>query len=373
MKPSFKYFPLVMSLLLNLNAHARVFFVNNTNDSTAATSLRGAIIAANNNTEQGKHDYLFGAPPQKHHVYRLTISGADEFVGLTGDLNVNRGNLFIEGYTTNVTIDATGLGDRVFQVSGAHLTLENLIITGGTAPTGSTNSFDGEFGGAIENLGTLFLDRCTITNNTSGEGQYIGENEPSTNSGDGGEGGPITIGGPPFEPLFGSGGGDGGGIFNFGTLEAKNCVFAGNVCGTGFDGGSGGDGGAIANNGTCLVMNCIISGNQSGDGGVPVENAFGAGGSGGTGGGIFNFNQGKMTLKHCVIDANASGQGVDGDFSGNGGNGGGIYNVGKLEIDFFDDIGKQLVKRGKMALLPVVVVVVVGWAVSAVVSLMAAS
>lgn len=209
MKPSFKYFPLVMSLLLNLNAHARVFFVNNTNDSTAATSLRGAIIAANNNTDR-ENMIILGAPPQKHHVYRLTISGADEFAGLTGDLNVNRGNLFIEGYTTNVTIDATGLGDRVFQVSGpTHLTLENLIITGGASPTGSTNFPDGEFGGAIENFATLSLNRCIVTNNTSGDGQYIGENAPSTNSSGSGGGGPITIGGPPFEPPFGSGGGEG--------------------------------------------------------------------------------------------------------------------------------------------------------------------
>ena len=74
----------------------------------------------------------------------------------------------------DITIDATGLGDRVFQVSSrASLTLENLKITGGTAVVGSGFFADGESGGAIFNEGSLTLQDCIISNNASGGGQFM--------------------------------------------------------------------------------------------------------------------------------------------------------------------------------------------------------
>jgi hypothetical protein len=75
---------------------------------------------------------------------------------------------------SNVTIDATGLGDRIFQVStNARLTLENLTLKGGEAAAGNGLFASGQFGGAIYNSGTLVLENCVITNNTSGGGQSI--------------------------------------------------------------------------------------------------------------------------------------------------------------------------------------------------------
>src|ERR1039457_7306768 len=102
--------------------------ITSTSDKTSANSLRGAILRAN---KFGGNNIIILA---RNH-YQLTISGADEDACRTGDLDITRGNLTITGLSrSQVTIDATGLGDRVFHVlPGAHLTLVNLVVTGGSA------------------------------------------------------------------------------------------------------------------------------------------------------------------------------------------------------------------------------------------------
>lgn len=312
---------LLVVFLFSLHCSARIIIVTDTNDTTKVTSLRGAILEANRH--RGQNTIILGRDPNpRHHsgvwVYRLTIPGADETAGLKGDLNITRGELTIMGASSNVTIDATGLGDRVFDVSvGARVTLENLIITGGKPPANTKLFGSGEYGGAILNSGTLFLENCIISNNFAGDGkQNLEGNSP----------------GPE--------GGEGGAIFNFGILWVSNCAIVGNASGAGFNAGFGGDGGGIRNYGYCLLNNSIISGNEAGSGGNPAGNEAGLGGPGGNGGGI--FNSGTMILEQCIVAANNAGQGASGAVSplgfggwgGNGGNGGGIYNVGNLEIDF---------------------------------------
>jgi hypothetical protein len=272
-------------------ARAAVFVVTDTNDTIKITSLRGACIAANR--IGGNSTIILGMVrgprdnQQRQWIYRLTISGANEEAGRTGDLNITRGRLTIISANSNVVIDATGLGDRVFQVSSnAHLTLENLAVRGGTAPGGTGIFADGEPGGAIFNAGTLILEHCVITNNASGGGQYV--------EGNGG----------------GTGGGDGGGIYNTGALWANECAIVGNSSGAGFDGIYGGNGGGIRNDGFCFLTNCTVSGNYAGGGGGPAGNAGGFGSTGGNGGGI--FNSGTMILGGCVIGANAAGLGASG-------------------------------------------------------------
>jgi hypothetical protein len=306
-------------------AKAMVFIVSETDDTVEVTSLRGAVIAANR--IGGTNTILLGQTFNQHRgqprqwVYQLTISGADEDAALTGDLDITNGNLTIISAGQNVTIDATGLGDRAFQIFlGASLTLKNLVIKGGTAPTGYGLFANGEAGGAIYNSGTLVLEKCVITNNASGGGSYV--------EGNGG----------------GTGGGEGGGIYNNGTLSASDCVISGNVSGAGVDGADGGTGGGIRNDGICFLTLCIINGNQGGTGGGPAGNFAGSGGSGGNGGGI--FNSGTIVLKNCIISGNFGGQGASGGspgfetfdtpggWGGNGGSGAGIYNVGKMQLDF---------------------------------------
>jgi len=314
----------VVLFLFELQAQARIYVVTDTNDTTKITSLRGAIIDAN---RHGGNNTIILGQQRSPRVYQLAISGGDEDAARTGDLDITRANLTIMGIGSNVAIDATGLGDRVFQVfPHASLTLENLTITGGTAPQAQFGSFytptkGAENGGAIYNGGVLMLKDCVITNNSSGGG--------NGNPGNGG----------------GTSGGDGGGIYNSGTLTMANCIVAGNSSGTGADGASGGNGGGIKNDGACYLTDCVISENQSGAGGAPDGNAFGFGGSGGDGGGI--YNSGTIVLNNCIVSVNTSGQGISGGdpeglitlsapggWGGSGGDGSGIYNAGQMRLNF---------------------------------------
>ena len=311
-------------------ATARVYVVTNTNDTISVNSLRGAVIAANrsreNNTIILGQVFKERRNPPHQWIYRLTISGADEDAARTGDLGITRGNLTIVGASSNVTIDATGLGDRVFQVfSNAHLTLENLTITGGKAPQAQFGSFymrtlAAEMGGAIYNAGVLVLSDCIITNNSSGDG--------NGNPGNG----------------WGKDGGDGGGIYNFGTLQANHCTIIRNMAGAGVQGSQGGSGGGIRNAGICVLTSCVVRGNRSGAGGGPDAGA-GGGGYGGNGGGI--FNSGTVILNECIVNANVAGQGSGGGdpsgfvtvfsaggWGGAGGSGGGVYNNGQIQLNF---------------------------------------
>jgi hypothetical protein len=257
----------VMLLLLIAEAHAHIYNITNTNDTTEVTSLRGAIIDANHS---GGNNIIFlgrGGPyrgeyRQSHQgTYPLTIPGADEGAARTGDLNITRGQLTIVGVGSNVTINATGLGDRVFQVfSNAHLTLSHVIIMGGTAPGNGESFSDGEPGGGIYNAGTLVLNNCVVTGNSSGGGNFLMGNAGGTS------------------------GGGGGGIYNSGILSLYHSVVAGNSAGGGADGGWGGNGGGIENDGVCVLKGCVIRENQSGTGGAPEGNEGGFGGPAGVAG-----------------------------------------------------------------------------------------
>ena len=312
-------------LLFSLQAQGRVYVVTDTRDTIKVTSLRGAIMDANSH---GGNNTIILGQQRRQQIYRLTLSGADEDAARKGDLDITRGNLIISGAVSKTTIiDATGLGDRVFQVfPHANLTLANLTITGGTAPQAQSGSFytptkGAESGGAIYNAGGLMLKDCVITNNSSGGG--------NSNPGNGG----------------GRPGGDGGAIFNSAELTMINCSVAGNFCGGGVDGASGGNGGGIYNVGTSALSECHIGGNASGDGGPPGGNAFGFAGSGGDGGGV--YNTGSMILINCTVGDNLGGQGKNGGApgivsignipgapGGDGGNGAGIYNSGQLKLTF---------------------------------------
>ena len=296
-------------LLFSLQAQGRIYVITNTNDTTKMTSLRSAIIDAN---RQGGNNTIILGQQRQQMTYRLTLSGADEDAARTGDLDVTRGNLTIIGVGSNVTVDATGLGDRVFQVfPRASLTLANLTVTGGAAPgNGDSYLVSGESGGAIFNAGILSLEHCIITNNSSGGG-YSSE-------------------------------GDGGGIYNLGAMTMNDCIVAGNSAGTGADAATGGNGGGIKNDGNCHLTGCVLFENQSGAGGQ--HDLFGFAGSGGDGGGV--YNSGTLTACKCIISGNSTGLGADGGVpgispigvpaspGGEGGNGAGIYNVGSLRLQF---------------------------------------
>jgi hypothetical protein len=312
---------LVTALLSVWCARGSVFVVTDTNDSTRITSLRGAIIAANFRGGERSNAILLGSPELTRRAPRgstfyLTIPGPDEANAFTGDLDITSGNLIIFGAGKNVTIDASGLGDRAFHVhKNAGLILENVAIIGAHAATGQQWGYEGEPGGAIYNEGTLTMGNCTVSGCSSGAGGYS----------DGNAGQPS--------------GGSGGGIYNVGTLFMTGCLLSSNYCG-GLSFGGEGLGGGIWNSGTASLMACILEGN-AGSGAQTIQ---GIGGNGGSGGGL--YNTGTLNLYDCTVRRNFSGGGAGGglpDWSsmetpggpgGAGGNGGGVYNSGKLRLDW---------------------------------------
>lgn len=319
------YFSFGLLALLGFRTEARVFIVTDSSDSTNITSLRGAIVAANQ--LGGQNTIRFGAPAGEGNtiatVYHLTIAGALEDHAQTGDLDIERGTLTIDGQRQDIVIDATGLGDRIFRVhAGARLFLAHLTLTGGRAPhaaeaTALLNERGTGNGGAIYNAGSLNVKQCVFTNNASGDGaSYSGI--PRNNPGD-----------------------DGGAIYNANKAVLVNCTLTQNQGGTGNDGSEGGQGGGIRNDGNCVLTLCNITGNSSGMGGSTVGSFHGYGGSSGGGGGIYNL--GTMLLNKCNVSGNhcpkaadgvtLEGENGSGSYGGYGGNGGGILNAGHLQIE----------------------------------------
>jgi hypothetical protein len=349
----FKIVPLLAACLwISHLSHGATYKVSDPSDTTNITSLRGAILQAN--LRGGNNRILLA-----ENVYQLSLAGAGENNGLTGDLDITRGTLAIIGATSNVVITAAGLNDRVLHVhSRAHVTLSSLIITGGTTVGGTNGLFSaggsGVDGAGIYNEGMLTLLNCVVNGNSTGPGgkAYFG-----------------------YAP---GAGGNGGGIYNTGALFAKDSVISGNSTGSGAGGdlngtaGSGGNGAGIYNAGQAALSDSTIGGNTTGSGGIGYTNSSnggrsgngagvynlnslvlirstvsgnlcgvggnagggpgsGIGGAGGDGGGICNAGAGTTTLKLSTISSNisgAGGTGGDGGAGGPGGNGGGIFNTG---------------------------------------------
>jgi hypothetical protein len=139
--------------------------------------------------------------------------------------------------------------------------------------------------------------------------------------------------------------GNGGGIYNAGTLRLDNLILSGNSTSggaggaAGQSGGQGGSGGGIWNGGTCFVNRCSFSSNHTGAGGSGgyAEYSPGSGGGGGDGGGIYNVSQ--MALTNCTVSNNSCGGGGNGagsslfaGFGGSGGRGAGVCSGGSLVL-----------------------------------------
>lgn len=172
-----------------------------------------------------------------------------------------------------------------FLVTPQFWQLDILVRTAGAGADGS----------GIHNQGTLTLNRSTVRNNQTSDGE----------SGTG-----LVTGGR---------GGRGAGIFNAGTLTINQSSIYGNSTGSGgagglAGGGTGGDGAGIYNNGTLVIQNSTISENFTGSGGSGTPS-----GRSGQGGGI--YNAGTLTAVHVTLNGN----------SGAGG-GGGIFNGGSSSL-----------------------------------------
>ncbi|MBI3448331.1 MAG: putative Ig domain-containing protein [Acidobacteria bacterium] len=212
-------------------------------------------------------------------TYNLTISGADEDLGLTGDLDI----------TDDVTIIGIGTTDiqssvgRILHVLSGNVSIIGLRLSQGDA---NNDPGSGRAGGAVHNEAgsTLTLTQCTMTINQAQGG--------------------------------------GGGIFNAGTLSLNASTLTTNsAVGTS-------RGGAVLNAGTMTVTNCTLSGNSSTEGGGGIYNAPGAtlilnnvtlignSSTGGVGGGGINADPNSAVILSNTIMAGNTASGPNDDCEG---------------------------------------------------------
>ncbi len=224
-------------------------------------ALREAILAANANASidgcpagsPGEDTIVLDAA-----TYALTIAGAGEDSGATGDLDVTE-DLVLAGRGAALTsVSAAGLGDRVLQIAaGATVRVQDLTITGGNLLGGPSESVSG---GGISNAGQLTLRRAKVSGNAAtggatgnggaarGAGVFSAESadlhldnaEVSDNLAKGGYGAAYccTNQDPCYCFIVGSGGAaSGGGIASLGTLTIERSIIDGNEV----MGGNGGE------------------------------------------------------------------------------------------------------------------------------------
>jgi CSLREA domain-containing protein len=307
--------------------------VNSTSDAAAndgLCTLREAITSANVNADSGAASGECAAGTGDDTI-TFSVTGTINLTGALPDIN---SNLTIGGPgSSQLTVRRDTGGDyRIFTVSNVTAAISGLTVTNGRTPDGTPANFgsNGGDGGGIANFGTLTLTDVTVTANATGVG------------GAGNNGG-------------GDGGG-GGGVFNQGTLTMTSCVISGNTTGRGGDcpnfAGRGGDGGGVLSMFNTADLNDVsITNNTAGDSGT------GNGGFGGMGGGLMVRGVSSMTLTNSTVSDNKSGNSSGGTngfgggamvngtlfvsgstFSANttGGPGGGLMNQGSGTLKMFN-------------------------------------
>ena len=225
-------------------------------------------------------------------------------------------NLSVIGYPASVAgpvvVVINGQGrNTVVRISdsGAQVTLSNLTITGGSAPSN---------GGGVNNAGTLTINNSTISGNGASNGGGIYN------------AGTLTI---SHSAIAGNSGSDGGGVNNAGTLTMFNSTITGNSASTGggisgpgtltinnstIYGNSGSNGGGVAGGGTLTISNSLIGGNSASTGGgigdpglggtATIFNSTIYGNSAGPGGGIYNTSR-TLTISNSTLYGNSGNDG----------------------------------------------------------------
>lgn len=185
----------------------------------------------------------------------MTIAGADEDLGLTGDLDI-----FAD--VTIIGLGTTRIESQVGRV--IHVLSGNVSITGLTLVFGDANNDvgSGKAGGAVHNSAgsTLTLNNCTVTDST-GQG------------GGGGifNGGTLTLNASTMNINSALGTSPGGAVLNAGMMTITNSTLSGNSA-------TAGGGGIFSTAGSTLVMNNVtVVSNQStggtGGGGIRIDAA----------------------------------------------------------------------------------------------------
>jgi hypothetical protein len=260
-------------------------------DAGGACTLRAAVMETNALAEADE----ISLPPG---TYVLSIAGAGEDAGATGDLDVTddltlTAPVIVNGASEpSAVVDGGGL-DRVLQItSGAAATISGVTIRNGRPEAG---------GGGIANDGSLVLSIVAVTDNRSIFGAGI-HNRGALTLTHSNIRRNIAIPSPPISFP------GGGGILNEANLAIDDSTVADNQAD---------DGGGISSSGALALTRVTVSGNTA-SGEAPHGIA-----GGGRGGGIISF-AGSITAENVTISGNEAAA-LDGLSGGSGGLGGGIF------------------------------------------------
>jgi len=251
--------------------------VSTTADSGSG-SLRQAIADA---AARPGADTIVFDPALNGQRIHLTTSASNSAITIN-----DSGGLAIDASAlpNGMTIDDGSASTyRLFSVQGGFLILRRLTLANG----GGSGFYSS--GGAINNLGNLTLDCCTL----------------SGNSGAIANAGTMTL--TQCTLSANSSQGSGGAITNDGTMTLTQCTFSGNS--------SRGSGGAISNNHSMTLTQCTLSGNSSEGYGGAIANGgtavvmqstlAGNIANGGYGGAIANGGLGGGAfLSQCTLTGN---------------------------------------------------------------------
>ncbi|HEY9165365.1 MAG TPA: choice-of-anchor J domain-containing protein, partial [Candidatus Kryptonia bacterium] len=264
--------------------------------STGTVSLRSAIQYTNYIAGQDTIVVPDGS-------YYLTLTGADEDSGATGDLDINDSLVILGSSETGTEI--FGDGDRVFDVgpldSSIAVTFKHLTVTQGNAP-GSESG-----GGILVHGQSVELDTVGVVFNSAGgygggleihdgttfsmAGGSLSYNTADANTGGGHGGGADILGGTAsFTGVLISHdvADNGGGIQNEGNNPVTSfsyCTFVGDSALKAYNYGGGLDN----DDGDFTADHCTFKQNYgNGDGGA------------------FDIDAGNNVISNCVIDSNYS-------------------------------------------------------------------
>ncbi|MFN8525070.1 MAG: right-handed parallel beta-helix repeat-containing protein [Chloroflexota bacterium] len=158
------------TFVVNSTADERDAITGNGECRTASNvcTLRAAVQEASALPPIGR-PYVIRLPAG---TYVLTLTGANDDAGISGDLDFNGSIRILGDDASNTFIDGNG-ADRVIDVQpGKTVFLQDLTIQNGGFPQNA----QGTQGGGIRNQGSVTLDRVTISSN----GRAAGTRVPST-------------------------------------------------------------------------------------------------------------------------------------------------------------------------------------------------
>jgi hypothetical protein len=233
-------------------------------------------------------------------VYKLTV--ADNETDGGNGLPVVASSILLNGNGSTVRDAAAENSFRILEIAeGANLTVNNLVLTGGSPAEDSNNVVRG---GGIFNKGVLLLHQTRVTNNKTKNGL--------ANSG-GGIYNTNTLRLNASSVTNNSGGNFGGGIFSEGLLVINSSTVSENTAGDNPRGGPG-TGGGIQSTGRGLTLtNSVVE-----------HNTVSTDGFGAAGGGILSQHE-TFTASNSRVSDNVASTG-GGEAGSMPAHGGGINN-----------------------------------------------